>query len=278
MLKISELVQLAETLTTDAVMRYDAYQLLADRIGIARQTLKLHMKKPVPEDVATQFKQGLDELLHGKPLHRILGYRYFWKDKFRISTDTLEPRPDTETLIEVCLKHVPNLKGSYQILDLGTGSGCILLSLLREYVSAVGYGVDISKDALETAGYNADQLGLADRASWIQSDWLSNVEGKFNIIISNPPYIPSLNIKSLTASVQLYDPWRALDGGGDGLEVYRQLVNQLPMIMYDDTIIILEIGYDQGDMVPRLFADSGYKVIDIVKDYGGNYRCVVLRR
>lgn len=278
MKNIAELINLTDTLTTDFVMRYDAYQLLADRVGINRQALKFHVKDEVDEKIVAQYQLNLEELLSGKPLHRILGYRYFWKDKFILSSDTLEPRPDTETLIEVCLKHVPNTKGTYNILDLGTGSGCIILSLLREYANAIGWGVDISDNALHTAKANAEQLSLSDRVHWIQSDWANNIRGQFDIIISNPPYIPSLDISNLTKEVQMYDPLRALDGGGDGLEAYRYFVNQLPTIMYDHSVIILEIGYDQEESVPQLFKQAGYTVIDIIKDYGGNPRCVVLRK
>lgn len=278
MKNIAELINFTDTLTTDFVMRYDAYQLLADLLSINRQALKSHMKDKVSEEIIAQYQRSLNELLSGKPLHRILGYRYFWKDKFILSSDTLEPRPDTETLIEVCLKHVPNTKGTYNILDLGTGSGCIILSLLREYVNATGCGVDISDNALDTAKANAEQLSLSDRMRWIQSDWANNIKGQFDIIISNPPYIPSLDINNLTKEVKMYDPLRALDGGGDGLEAYRHFVSQLPTIMYDHSLIILEIGYDQGESVPQLFKQAGYMIVDIIKDYGGNPRCVVLRK
>lgn len=278
MKNIAELINLTDTLTNDPVTRYDAYQLLADRIGMPRQALKMNMHQTVVEDLALQYQANLEELLAGKPLHRILGYRYFWKDKFALSLDTLEPRPDTETLIEVCLKHVPNTKANYNILDLGTGSGCIILSLLREYVNAVGWGVDISENALETAKHNADQLNLSERVRWVHSNWIDNIQGKFDIIISNPPYIPSVDISTLTREVQMYDPLRALDGGTDGLEAYRHLAGQLPAIMLEHSLIILEIGYDQEESVPELFKKAGYTLVDLIKDYGNNPRCVVLRK
>jgi release factor glutamine methyltransferase len=275
---ITKIIELVDLSVHNVFMKYDAYQLLADRVGIARQALRSNKDKIIADAIVVQFKIDLKELVEGKPLHRILGYRYFWKDKFELSFDTLEPRPDTETLIEACLKHVPNKQAAHRILDLGTGSGCILASLLMEYPNAAGVGVDISKGALDTAQVNATYLGISDRVEWKQSDWLANVEGTFDIVISNPPYIPSLDIHALSATVQSYDPLKALDGGEDGLDAYRHLAEHLPSIIKENTLIILEIGYDQGESVPALFKASGYNIVTLEKDYGGNPRCLVLRK
>lgn len=275
---ITKIIELVDLSVHNVFMKYDAYQLLADRVGIARQELRSNKDKIISDGVIIQFQADLKELIEGKPLHRILGYRYFWKDKFELSFDTLEPRPDTEILIEACLKHVPNKKGAHRILDLGTGSGCILASLLMEYPNAAGVGVDISKGALDTAQINATYLGISDRVEWMQSDWLANVDGTFDIIISNPPYIPSLDIHELSATVQSYDPLKALDGGEDGLDAYRHLAEHLPRIIKENTLIILEIGYDQGESVPALFKASGYNIVTLEKDYGGHHRCLVLRK
>lgn len=278
MRNISEIINLIDTSVTNVFVKYDAYQLLADRVGVARNSLRSSHNLTLSSEQVVQFESDLQELIAGKPLHRILGYRYFWKDKFELSFDTLEPRPDTETLIEVCLKYFPTKNKDYRILDLGTGSGCILSSLLQEYPNATGVGVDISKDALETAENNAAALGLSSRVVWVQSDWLTNVHDTFDIIISNPPYIPSVDIESLATEVKSYDPLQALDGGKDGLDAYRKLAEQLPNIVKDNTLIILEIGYDQGESVPELFTQHGYKVVALEKDYGGNHRCVVLKK
>lgn len=275
---ITKIIELVDLSVHNVFMKYDAYQLLADRVGIARQALRSNKDKIIADAIVVQFKIDLKELVEGKPLHRILGYRYFWKDKFELSFDTLEPRPDTETLIEACLKHVPNKQAAHRILDLGTGSGCILASLLMEYPNATGVGVDISKGALDTAQVNATYLGISDRVEWMQSDWLANVEGTFDIVISNPPYIPSLDIHALSATVQSYDPLKALDGGEDGLDAYRHLAEHLPSIIKENTLIILEIGYDQGESVPALFKANGYNIVTLEKDYGGNPRCLVLRK
>lgn len=275
---IAKIIELVDCSVHNVFMKYDAYQLLADRVGLTRQALRLNKDKIVEDSVVVQFQSDLKDLIDGKPLHRILGYRYFWKDKFELSFDTLEPRPDTETLIETCLKYIPNKKIAYRILDLGTGSGCILASLLMEYPNAMGVGVDISKGALDTAHINAECLGISDRVEWMHSDWLDNVMGTFDIIISNPPYIPSLDIHELSATVQTYDPLKALDGGADGLDAYRHLAEHLPSIIKENTLIILEIGYDQGEIVPALFKSSGYTIVTLEKDCGGNHRCLVLRK
>lgn len=278
MRNISDMINLIDSSVTNVFVKYDAYQLLADRVGLARNSLRTVKELIVSKEKVAQFENDLKELIAGKPLHRILGYRFFWKDKFELSCDTLEPRPDTETLIEVCLKYFPTKQKEYRILDLGTGSGCILSSLLQEYPNATGVGVDISKDALETAKNNAEALGLSSRVVWVQSDWLANVHDTFDIIISNPPYIPSLDIEGLSIEVQTYDPLKALDGGTDGLDAYRKLAQQLPSIVKDNTLIILEIGYDQSESVPGLFVEHGYNIVALEKDYGGNHRCVVLRK
>jgi release factor glutamine methyltransferase len=278
MRNISEIINFIDTTITNNFLKYDAYQLLADRLGVARNTLRTSKDLVISFEQATQFEHDLKELMDGKPLHRILGYRFFWKDKFELSFDTLEPRPDTETLIEVCLKYFPIKQKDFRILDLGTGSGCILSSLLQEYPNATGVGVDISAGALEMAKSNAEALGISSRVEWVQSDWLANVHETFDIIISNPPYIPSVDIESLSTEVQTYDPLKALDGGQDGLDAYRTLAQQLPNIVKENTLIILEIGYDQGVSVPELFSNHGYKVVDLEKDYGGNHRCVVLKK
>lgn len=278
MFKIANIKQLIDNLKIDTFLKEDAYQLLADRVGLNKQELFHHGDTCIEKEIKEKIEMDIHELLQGKPLYRILGYRYFWKDKFEISTDTLEPRPDTEILIETCLKYFQDRQEKLHILDLGTGTGCLLLSLLREYVNATGEGVDISEGALNTAQRNANNLGLGNRAFWQQSNWLNNVKRVYDIIISNPPYIPSLVVENLSASVKGYDPLKALDGGEDGLNAYRVLAQELPRVMHPHTLVILEIGYDQGKTVPQLFEKHNFNILAVIKDYGGNDRCVVLQK
>lgn len=278
MLEIAKALQLIDSKVINISLRNDAYRLFAERVGIDRKNLYYSMNHLISDGTFHQVMQEIDDLLQGKPLHRILGYRYFWKDKFYLSADTLEPRPDTEILIETCLKYAPEIQRPYKILDLGVGSGCILLSLLKEYPNANGVGVDISNGALNTAKENAAHLDLIQRTQWIQSDWLKSVAGVYDIIVSNPPYIPTEAIKKLSPTVQEYDPLKALNGGDDGLTAYRELAAKLYTFIHEGSLVILEIGYDQGESVPVLFARYGYIILDLVRDYGGNKRCLVLVR
>lgn len=278
MFKIANLKQFIDTLVKDPPLREDAYQLLADRLGVNKQELVLQTDTCIEKEIKEKIEMDIKELLQGKPLYRILGYRYFWKDKFEISKETLEPRPDTEILIEACLKYLPNHQEKQHILDLGTGTGCLLLSLLREYENATGVGVDVSAGAIQTAQRNANNLGLGSRTSWQRSDWFNNIKGVYDIIISNPPYISTTVVESLSPSVKEYDPLKALDGGEDGLNAYRVLAQELPQVMHEDTLVILEFGYDQGETVPQLFKKHNFKVLEVVKDYGGNDRCVLLQK
>jgi release factor glutamine methyltransferase len=271
-------VDLVDRRISNIPLRNAAYRLLADSIGIDRRYLHLHIHDFILSDVSNQFEKNLEELLQGKPLHRILGYRWFWNDKFELSADTLEPRPDTESLIEACLKYLSDRQHPHTFLDVGTGSGCILLSLLGEYPNSRGLGIDISENAIATAQTNAVNLNLDNRTAWTVSNWFDNVNTKFDVIVSNPPYIPSSDIIKLSEAVRLYDPLKALDGGEDGLEAYKYFAEQMHLVMEDGALAFLEIGYDQGETVPELFAKKGYMVIDIVKDYGSNPRCVVLRK
>lgn len=195
--------------------------------------------------------------LEREPVSRIFGEAEFWSLPFTLSPDTLDPRPDTETLVELALDVIekkPLFDG--RILDLGTGSGCILLALLSELPLANGCGVDISGGALETARRNAKRLGLAKRSDFICSDWFSAVSGHYNLILSNPPYIPGEVIESLSPEVAQYDPRRALDGGASGLEPYHILFEGAPRVLKDDGWLIVEFGEGQLEDIFKLLDAS----------------------
>ncbi len=220
--------------------------------------------------------EDLTRLRKGEPVYRILGYRYFWEDKFFLSDDTLEPRSDTETLIEVALDLFTDKQRALRILDLGTGTGCILLSLLREFSNATGVGADLSSGALETAQKNALALELNHRTEWIESNWCESVTGSFDLIISNPPYIPSSVIETLDDTVKKFDPKRALDGGNSGLEVYEHLATTLPPLLNQDALILFEIGYDQKNAVISIMKE--YELICSRQDLEKNDRCLAFRQ
>ena len=200
--------------------------------------------------------------LAGEPVAKILGKKGFWKDDFIVSKDVLDPRPDSEILIEAVLEKFPDKNAALRILDLGTGSGCLLLSLLGEYQNATGVGIDISEKALAIANQNKGNK----MAEFIQRDMrqdLSNL-GKFDIMISNPPYIPTDEIQTLKRDVKDYDPLLALDGGTDGLDFYRALTKQ--HLAHN---LFIEIGKDQEAKIIPLFENAGWDFVQSWKDLGG---------
>ncbi len=200
--------------------------------------------------------------LAGEPVAKIIGKKGFWKDEFIVSKDVLDPRPDSETLIEAVLSKFPNKTEPLRILDLGTGSGCLLLSLLGEYKNATGIGLDISEKALEIARQNAHTC----RVTFVQRDMRKDLSdlGRFDIMVSNPPYIPTVEIQTLDKDVKEYDPLLALDGGADGLDFYRALAKQ-----HLAPTLFIEIGKDQENQIIPLFEQQGWKFVQSWKDLGG---------
>ncbi|MGH1399067.1 MAG: peptide chain release factor N(5)-glutamine methyltransferase [Alphaproteobacteria bacterium] len=221
----------------------------------------------------TQILTDLAIFKSGKPLSRIYGKREFWGLEFKVTEHTLDPRPDSETLIEAVLNRCKT-RTPQTILDLGTGTGCLLLALLSEFPEARGQGVDISGDALCIARENAKSLGLDNRAEFIQSNWTESVESKFDLVISNPPYIESNVIPNLDKNVKNHDPMGALDGGNDGLDAYRTIFSGLDSILKPEGFAIFEIGFDQAETVPRLSKDYGLTPNGLYHDLAGNPRAV----
>lgn len=209
-----------------------------------------------------QLNAFIQRRLAGEPVAKIIGKKGFWKDEFIVSKDVLDPRPDSETLIEAVLGKFPDKNQTLRILDLGTGSGCLLLSLLGEYKNATGVGIDISEKPLKIAKQNAH----TDRAHFFQRDMCQDLSdlGQFDIMISNPPYIPTDEIQNLNRDVKDYDPLLALDGGADGLDFYRALAKQ-----HLAPHIFIEIGKDQESQIIPLFEAAGWKFVQSWKDLGG---------
>lgn len=237
------------------------------RLAAANIDTAAYDAKIILEDVAPEHIVGVvARRVAGEPLWRILGYRDFWKHRFYLSPETLEPRPDTETLIETILQSVPSAK---RILDVGTGTGCILLSLLDEYSDATGVGVDIQEGAVNTARGNAERLSLANRATFIKSNWCDSVEGQFDVIVSNPPYIPSRDIANLESNVRNFDPILALDGGRDGLDPYKILLSVCKKHLVRGGRLFFEIGIGQVDDITRLVEGNSATLIRVVRDLNG---------
>ena len=228
------------------------------------------------EGAAARLQDALARRLAGEPLWRILGAREFWGLDFALSPGTLEPRPDSETLIEAALAHLVARRGeALRILDLGTGTGCLLIAALHEFPLASGIGIDLSQDAVATASANALRNGVAERVEFQLGEWTRGLSGRFDLILSNPPYIASAEIAGLDANVREHDPLLALDGGPDGLSAYRALAAALPGRLEPDGLAVLEIGAGQADDVTALMAGAGLRHLASHRDLGGHIRALV---
>jgi len=253
----------------------DARLLLQDILECSHADMVLRAQDAVTPEQATAMAAFAARRLAHEPVSRILGYRHFWKDRFTVTPATLDPRPDSETLIEAVIAHVDK-NAACTILDLGTGTGCLALSLLREFPHATSTGIDLSAEAVQAAERNARDLGLSRRAQFIATDWGAfRTETPFDVVISNPPYIAPAEAAGLAPDVRLYDPPAALFAGADGLEAYRTIVPALPRLLKPDGLIFFEIGQGQKDAVSGVLADGGIHVLRIVPDLAGRDRCIV---
>ena len=213
-----------------------------------------------------------------EPMSHLLGRREFWSLEFEVTPDVLDPRPDSETLIEAVLVHRPLRTARFDILDLGTGSGCLLLALLHEFPNARGLGIDISAVAVAVARRNARRLDLAQRASFHTGDWGKRLRAGFDVIVANPPYIRSDAIACLQPEIARYEPAIALDGGVDGLESFRVLAPEIARLLAHDGVAFIEVGAGQDVEVTSIFSGCGLNVGDRRRDLGGVPRCLVASR
>ncbi|MFZ9199191.1 MAG: peptide chain release factor N(5)-glutamine methyltransferase [Paracoccaceae bacterium] len=247
----------------------DARLLLAHALGIAQDRLTLHLPEVMSAAQGLAYEQAIAARLARQPVAQIIGQRQFWGLSFRVTRDTLDPRPDTETLVAEALK------SPFQtMLDLGTGTGCILLSCLHAMPQAQGLGVDLSPAALAVAESNAAALGLTARADFRPSDWFSNVTGRFDLIVSNPPYIAADEMPTLAPEVRDWEPHLALTPGGDGLGPYHILAREAPAHLTGQGRLLVEIGPTQGQAVAALFAAARLHDIRILLDMDGRDRVV----
>ncbi|HEV2509062.1 peptide chain release factor N(5)-glutamine methyltransferase [Bosea sp. (in: a-proteobacteria)] len=261
-----------------------AIALVLKRAGIADFTFEARIliedlaadDDPIDQAAAVRLSDAVARRLAGEPLWRVLGAREFWGLSFSLSPGTLEPRPDSETLIEAALSHLALRRHErLRTLDLGTGTGCLLIATLREFPQATGLGIDLSPDAVATATGNAARNGVAERAAFRQGNWTTGIDERFDLILSNPPYIDSAEIAGLDPNVREYDPLLALDGGPDGLDAYRALAAALPGHLQPGGLAILEIGAGQEEAVLALMRQAGLRHLDSRRDLGGHIRALV---
>lgn len=257
----------------------DARLLIGAALGLDHTGLATQAERKITDDEAKAIDRSAQRRTAHEPIARILGHKEFWGLDFHISEATLVPRPDTETVVEAALDV---LRGDHRattaprIADIGTGSGAILLALLSELPQATGVGTDISTAALATAELNAQQLGLAGRASFVQCDYAAGLSGPFDLIVSNPPYIRSADIATLDPDVRNHDPHLALDGGADGLAAYRTIIPQAAGLLTGHGFLIFEVGYDQSIPVSEIMRAAGLAVSPVPRtDLGGVHRAVM---
>lgn len=213
-----------------------------------------------------------------EPIAYVLGSREFWSLDFAVSASVLTPRPDSETIIEAACQYIAEPERRFRVLDLGTGSGCLLLALLHEYPAASGVGVDINPAATALARRNAERLGIGARSAFVVGDWTASITGRFDVVMSNPPYIPTGEIEGLAPEVAHYEPRGALDGGSDGLDAYRALLPLTSEILAPGGMALFEIGAGQHEAICSLACAGGFEVVGLQADIAGTPRVAILRQ
>ena len=252
----------------------DSEILMAKAIGKDRKYIILNNNKDLREKNFKDFKKLIINRSYGKPIAYLTNKKNFWKYEFYVTKDTLIPRPDTELIVEQILKVTKN-KRKMNILDIGVGSGCILLSVLKERNDFYGTGIDISKNCLNISKINAISLKVNTRVKFFKSDVDKFVQGKYDLIVSNPPYINKHNIKYLEKDVVNFEPKLALDGGLDGLSEIRKVIKKSSELIKKNGKFILEIGFDQKNRVKEILKKKGFYINKTTKDYGNNDRCII---
>jgi release factor glutamine methyltransferase len=250
----------------------EARLLMAHLLGLTPEQLFMAENETFTD--RTVWESLLARRLNGEPVTRIIGARSFWGRSFRVTPDVLDPRPDTETLIEAAL----GLAVPERVLDLGTGSGCLAVTLLAEWPTAFGVATDLSGAALKIAAENAARHDVADRLELVQSNWWAEVSGTYDLIVSNPPYIRADEMAGLGEEVLRFDPVMALTPGGDGLQAYRDIAEGLTNYLRPSGTVMVEIGWEQGADVCAIFSAKGLSAVEVLRDMEGRDRVVRAKR
>ena len=253
----------------------EARILLAYAAGIDQTHIIGYPEDQLDKTTMWYLNELITRRKNGEPIAYITGTKEFWSLNFEVTQKTLIPRPDSETLIEAILDFFTNHTQHLSILDLGTGSGCLLLALLSELPNAKGTGIDISPSACKVAQKNAKQLGLDNRAEFYQGNWMENIHNQFDIIVSNPPYIAEANIKFLNKDVMLFEPHLALSGGADGLSAYRVIARECITCLKQSGLLAIEIGITQARQISKILMENGLTITKTQRDFSNIERCIL---
>ncbi len=252
----------------------DSEILMSKVIQKDRSYLILNQNEEIDQKSSDYYKSLIHQRSNRKPIAYLVGKKDFWKYEFNISEDVLIPRPDTEIIIEKVLE-LTKYKSKLNVLDIGTGSGCILLTILKEKPNFYGTGIDLSSKCINLSRINAKKLGLINRAKFVKSDIDNYKDGKYDLIISNPPYIKKLDLNNLEKDVIGFEPVLALNGGLEGLSEIRKVVNKSSELIKNKGKLILEIAFDQKYKVIKILKDKGFYINCVLKDYAKNDRCII---
>ena len=258
--------------------RGDARLLMAQAMGLCREALIALPRRSLGAAESAAFARAIARRAAREPVSRILGRREFWSLEFRLTPDCFDPRPDSETVVAAVLDRVARRLAPLSLLDLGTGTGCLLLALLSELPNAWGLGIDSNLGAIRSARENAEALGLGPRARFVTGDWGSGVRAAFNVVVSNPPYIRQDEIAGLPAEVARFEPYRALAGGADGLGAFRALAPDVARLLAEDGTAAIEIGAGQEDKAAAILRRAGLMVEARCRDLSGIVRCLVVAK
>ena len=254
--------------------KLDCEVLLSNVLKINREKMLVNLNKKINHQDYINFNKLINRRAKNEPVAYIVGYKEFWNKKFKVNSDVLIPRPDTEILVEEVIKLI-KINSSLNILDIGTGTGCVILSVLNERKKCYGIGLDISKKAINIAKHNAKIQQIKNRIKFINSSIDKFYVGKYDLIISNPPYIKSGDIKNLDKDVSFYEPEIALNGGYDGYSKIREIIYRSSVLIKEKGKLFLEIGYNQKSEVIRILNCNKFYINKVVKDLGKNNRCII---
>ncbi len=277
-MKLKEIIRNTKARFRDAGIEsyaIDADVIIAEAIDKNREFLIGNPEYEVAQEQLEKIEGFCNRRENREPVAKILGRKEFWSMEFAVDKNTLDPRPDSETLIEAVLGIYQDKAADLRILDLGTGSGCLLLVLLSEYKNAYGMGVDINSGAINKAKENSFKLNLARCSDFVVSNWVEKVDGDFDLVIGNPPYIKESDIDSLEPEVSKYDPYIALAGGENGLSCYEEIAKNMPL--KSGGYAVFEFGLGQGEDVKNIFCNAGMQFVSFKKDLSGIDRCIVFK-